>query len=347
MSQHFDEKTKTWYCSFRYYDHDGVSHQTKKRGFKLKREAKEYEDSILAMYENRMTMKLSDFADIFLADRKPRVKEVTYNNYKKVIDKLIKPYLGNIPINKIESLDIRNWLTKLADATTMRHEKYTSGSINNVATICSMIFRYGVKFYGLKNNPVEMAREKKRKVKTEMKTWSEDEFVSVLKYVDSIQYRAFFSLLFYSGLRAGEAIALNVSDIDFENNVVSVTKTHHRIKRKDVITPPKTPYSVRDVIIPDYVTDTIKKYIEMYSITDRIFNRNHTTYRNILNRAADKAGVQRIRVHDLRHSHVSMLIHLGIPVTAISKRVGHESPQITLARYSHLYNQDDKDVVEN
>ena len=129
-----------------------------------------------------------------------------------------------------------------------------------------------------------------------------------------------------------ELLALTPQDIDFDNKVIRVTKSYQRLEGKDVITDPKTPKSKRNVSMPDFLCEELKDYIgRLYGIlpTDRIF---HLT-KSFL---AEKAGVKRIRIHDLRHSHVSLLISMGFSAVSIGNRVGHESVDITY-RYAHMF----------
>ena len=148
-----------------------------------------------------------------------------------------------------------------------------------------------------------------------------------------------FELLFYAGLRCGELLALTPADIDLDNGTVSITKTYHRIKGEDIITGPKTAKSRRTIVMPDFLTEELREYMGMLykpKRTDRLFQ----TYKGTLARALEKyaalAGVKRIRIHDLRHSHVSLLLSMGYGAVEIADRVGHESVEITY-RYAHLF----------
>ena len=112
-----------------------------------------------------------------------------------------------------------------------------------------------------------------------------------------------------------ELLALTSQDIDFDNKVIRITKSYQRLEGKDVITDPKTPKSKRNVSMPDFLCEELKDYIgRLYGIlpTDRIFHLTKSFLHHEMTRGAKKAGVKRIRIHDLRHSHVSLLslIHI-------------------------------------
>lgn len=140
-------------------------------------------------------------------------------------------------------------------------------------------------------------------------------------------------------LTKAEMLCLTLADIDLENKVIHITKSYQRIKGKDVVTEPKTPKSKRDVVIPDFLCEELEDYMDrLYGITtrDRMFPITKHYMHHEMDRGSKKAGVKRIRIHDLRHSHVSHLIDLGFSAVAIADRVGHESIDITY-RYSHLF----------
>ena len=121
--------------------------------------------------------------------------------------------------------------------------------------------------------------------------------------------------------------------------LLSITKSYQRLNGKDVITDPKTPKSVRVVQMPDFLTEEIRDYLKsLYKVkpTDRIFEVTKYYLHHEMDRGAKEAEVKRIRIHDLRHSHVSLLIEMGFSAVAIADRVGHESIDITY-KYAHLF----------
>ncbi len=134
-------------------------------------------------------------------------------------------------------------------------------------------------------------------------------------------------------------LCLTPQDIDFDNKVIRITKSYQRLEGEDVITDPKTPKSKRNVSMPDFLCEELKDYIgRLYGIlpTDRIFHLTKSFLHHEMTRGAEKAGVKRIRIHDLRHSHVSLLISMGFSAVSIGNRVGHESVDITY-RYAHMF----------
>ncbi len=151
-------------------------------------------------------------------------------------------------------------------------------------------------------------------------------------------------------LTKAELLALTPQDIDFDNKVIRITKSYQRLEGKDVITDPKTPKSKRNVSMPDFLCEELKEYLgRLYGLlpTDRIFHLTKSFLHHEMTRGAGKAGVKRIRIHDLRHSHASLLISkLEVQPKLVSERLGHEKIQTTLDTYSHLYPDQSRNLAD-
>ena len=136
--------------------------------------------------------------------------------------------------------------------------------------------------------------------------------------------------------------------IDFSNKVINVTKTYSKINKKTIVTAPKTPKSIRKVTMPDFLADELKDYISaIYGAepNDRLFPISKNKVEREMKRGTEAKGLKQIRVHDLRHSHVSMLINLGYTAVAIAERMGHESIDI-MYRYAHLFPTVQSDMAD-
>ena len=211
------------------------------------------------------------------------------------------------------------------------------------------LFNYAVDYFNLSENPCHKAgRMGKREVVVNF--WTKDEFDRILAAMgDDLTTHVSFSLLYYSGIRFGEFLALTPKDFAFEKNTLDITKNLQRMKKQDVGTLPKTPKSIRNIIIPDFVMNEVKEYMSrLYDLkdTDRVFPITKSYINNAMARACKKSGVKKIRIHDIRHSHASYLINLGCATRLISERLGHEKVQTTLSTYSHLYPNKHQEVVD-
>ena len=150
---------------------------------------------------------------------------------------------------------------------------------------------------------------------------------------------AIVQMLYWCGMRSGELLALTPADIDFEKQTVTISKTFHRSKGRDIITSPKTKKSNRTIKMPTFLCEEMQEYIKMlYDIKpdERLFTVTKSYLNHEMERGAKQAGVKKIRVHDIRHSAVSLLINMGFSVLAIGERMGHEAEKITY-RYAHLF----------
>jgi integrase len=173
-----------------------------------------------------------------------------------------------------------------------------------------------------------------------MKFWTKEEYTQFSETImdKPLSFYA-FEMLYWCGIRVGELLALTPADFDFERNTVSINKSYQRIKKQDVITDPKTKKSFREVKMPVFLVEEIKEYLtQIYGIgeNDRMFTVTKSYLYHEMKRGSKEAGVKKIRIHDLRHSHVSLLIELGYSAVAIADRVGHETIEITY-RYAHLF----------
>ena len=330
----------SWYCSFYYQDYDGERKQKKKEGFKTQRSAKEYEQDFLQKYNNSSSMRFELLAEYYLADMKLKDKPTTYHNKEYIISKKLAPFFGKMPINLITPADIKQWqratLSKVSVSTSrVYHTQLVS------------IFNYAMQIYGLKENVAKKAGyiNGKNKGQKELKMWTIEQFklfdVVMSKDLPELVagYRAIFNLLFYSGMRIGEALALTPEDIDYNGRTISINKTFSIVEKKPVITSPKTKKSKRVLSMPVQFMDMLNNFIKANNAGAgrRIFNFTTNNLRRVLKKYAEKAGVPEIRLHDLRHSHASMLIEKGFSPVAVRDRLGHERIEITLQTYSHLY----------
>lgn len=174
----------------------------------------------------------------------------------------------------------------------------------------------------------------------EMDFWTKEEYLKFSEaMMDKPRSYYAFEMLYWCGIRSGELLALTPADFDFENQTVTISKTYHRSKGRDIITSPKTAKSNRVIKMPKFLCEEMQEYIHMlYDIKpdERLFTVTKSYLNHEMERGAKQAGVKKIRVHDIRHSHVSLLINMGFSVLAIGQRVGHEAEKITY-RYAHLF----------
>ena len=335
MKAEKDKKTGKWLIQYRYTDWQGKRRKSTKRGFATKREAEEWLRNFLITQKADFDMKFEDFWKIYCADMETRLREHTMRTKKYIVELKILPYFGNKRVNDITAADIRQWQNELIK---MGYSPTYLKTINNQL---SAIFNYAVRYYDLKSNPCVKAGSMGKSKAEEMDFWTGEEF---RKFIDSVMNKRLsymaFMILYWTGMRLGELLALNPKDVDLEKRTISITKSYQRLGKKDVITPPKTPKSKRVITIPEFLAADIKDYMDsLYDLqeNDRLFPITKYYLEHEMQRGIKESGVKRIRVHDLRHSHASMLIELGFSPLEIANRLGHEKVETTLNTYAHLY----------
>jgi integrase len=150
-------------------------------------------------------------------------------------------------------------------------------------------------------------------------------------------------------MRVGEVLALTLDDFDLKNMTVKINKTYVRLRREDHILEPKTHKSNRTITLNKFLIDELREYLTKlydYEPHQRLFVITHDGIRHEFVRGINKSGVKRIRIHDLRHSHASLLIEMGFTPLLIAERLGHENINTTLETYSHLYPNKHSEVAE-
>ena len=163
--------------------------------------------------------------------------------------------------------------------------------------------------------------------------------ISHLNIKEAPNWDWFILLVAKTGMRFSEALAVTPADFDFEKRTVTINKSYQRLNGQDLITTPKTEKSNRVITMPQFLAEEIQDYLKMlYGIgaDDRMFTVTKSYLHREMDRGSKEAGVPRIRIHDIRHSAVSLLIDMGFSATAIADRVGHESIDITY-NYAHLF----------
>lgn len=339
MAVYKDEERGTWYVSFHYCDWTGQNRRKLKRGFRTKRDAVQWEQNFRLKEAASLDMTFEAFVEEYTKDRKAKLKRSTWETKDYIIRTRLMPYFAEKKMNSIRPTDIIHWQNEMIAYRDEKGKPFKPTYLKTLQAELSAIFNHAIRFYELKSNPVIKAGPLGKAKADEMLFWTKDEFLKFLHAVSNkpLSYVA-FQILYWCGIREGELLALTVGDFDFDKKTMHITKSYQRIKGEDVITDPKTPKSVRDVIVPDFLCEEIRNYAEEkgFAVGDRMFPVTKSYMHREMTRGSKKSGVKRIRVHDLRHSHVSLLIHMGFSAVAIGKRVGHESQDITF-RYAHMF----------
>ena len=349
MAVYKEEKTNTWRVIYRYTDWTGERKQSQKRGFKTKREAQAWEREQLNKATSDLDMTFASFVEQYTADMKTRIKENTWATKEHIIRTKLLPYFGKLKMCNITAQQIITWQNEMMNHTDENGEKYSPVYLRSVNSQLSAIFNHAARYYNMRDNPCKKAGCMGKKKNREMLFWTKEEY---MKFAEAIMDKPLsfyaFEMLYWCGIREGELLALTSADFDFEKGTVSITKSYQRLNGQDVITSPKTEKSNRVIKMPQFLVEEMQDYLnQLYGIEsdDRMFNVTKSYLYREMNRGAEAAGVKRIRIHDIRHSAVSLLIDMGFSATAIADRVGHESIDITY-NYAHLFPSKQTEMAE-
>lgn len=344
MPAYKDKQRGTWYANFYYKDWTGERKHKCKRGFKTQREAKEWERLFLDQQSKTSDILFSSLVENYMMDMSNRLKPTTLENKRYLIEGKLLPYFGNIKTCDIDTITIRKWQNEILNSTDEKGALYSPTYVKTINNQLSAILNYAVKHYSLPNNPCKAAGTIGKQNAEKMSIWTKEQYEHFIGFVNKRALHLAFDILFYTGMRSGELLALTPEDILPEKRI-NICKNYAKLKGIEMFLEPKTPKSKRCIAIPSFLYDDIQDYLKsLYECkpTDRIFYFTKSALEKEIIRKAAAAGLPRIRVHDLRHSHASLLIEMKFDILEISERLGHESVNTTWNIYSHIY--PDKDT---
>lgn len=350
MSVHKNNRNNTWYVKYK---------NTTKRGFKTKHEALQHEAKLkLNLIDNVYSTK-TFFHDVSYDYLNYFKLHTTYGTYRKcytTIKNIIIPNIQNKKISSINEMDCRKFYEYVSSLN------YSTTHKNYILNKYKAIFKHAIKFYGLSHNPTNVITplkssfdEKIKKRNKENNIWTIDEFNLFINNVDKNIYKQLFVILYFTGMRLGEALALKWNDYD--TNYLHINKSITRKTKNGIyeIKDTKNISSIRDIdvgiTLKEYLNDFKKDEMTKSGFNDNwfIFGRLNplpqTSIDRVKDKAIKKANVRRITLHQFRHSHASNLIANGISIVAVSKRLGHSDINMTLKVYTHLMKFSDTELI--
>ncbi len=347
-----------WYFRCTYEDINGNKKRYKSKMYLSQDDAKDAESKFLIKTRQHNTnedLLFKTVIDEYLYYKKRSVKSSTYYGIETYINKHIKPIFGNKKISEIKKTTINLWLEYIEE------QNYDYKYANKIANILKEILNYVKNNYSLDQKiilSVQIKKDEKPIAEKKLDNfWDYKEWQQFIKNVDDEYYYTVFNFLYFTGCRIGEIMALNWHDINFNNKTINITKTlNAKVGNKSyIITSPKTKNSIRKIDIPNNLFVLLKKHYEnekkIYGFNKKMFvfgNTAHlasTTLRSHLDSYIKKANVKRITPHGFRHSHVSLLIHLGCNFRDVAERIG-DTIQMVQNTYYHMYPEEKSKVIE-
>ena len=300
----------------------------------------------------------------YAAVKKYEVRQSTYDKTVRTFEYYIFPTLADVCIDKLSAKILQDWKISLEERDLALKTK------KNVYSELRTMFNYAVRMEYLPKSPLVKVGNFKDPLATkqEINFYTPDEFRAYIRAAKEMalqkqkeendlfewNYYVFFNIAFYTGLRKGEIHALRWCDIDGAYLSVKHSITQ-KLHNEDVETPPKNKSSIRTIQIPlplIKILDEHKKrqmLLGNWSSDHRVLGEERclrdTTIQKRNNLYASLAGVKRIRIHDFRHSHASLLANMGINIQEVARRLGHAKIEMTWNTYSHLYPREEERAI--
>ncbi|KEK22518.1 site-specific integrase [Bacillus gaemokensis] len=361
-----DKQRGHWYFSFDLGKDPftGKRRQIKRRGFKTEKEAEEALIKLQAEMLNDEFLDLSQmtyskYLDEWFEERRIYLQKSTYEIHSIYCANVIKPRLGHFKLQKIEPIHIQKFVNNLANETA-----YSSHTIHLVFRIVSASLKKAKTMKLIKDNPATGTTLPRRQRK-EMNVWTLEQvnyFIRESKHVNRLTrcYTACVMALL-TGMRQGEIMGLRWKDIDFEKNVIYIRQT--LTQSAEIKSGAKNSSSVRSIHIPDKLVSELKTHRKMI-LEERLYHgRDYEdndlvictrmgkpmiprNLRKEFYNLTEKLGLPKIRFHDLRHTHATLLIQQNVNVKLIADRLGHSDIETTLNTYSHVLPDMQKSVSE-
>lgn len=342
-----------------------ISAPTKKE-LKQKREFKinEFKENGYTRYKSVTVKNYRELSELWLENHKLEVKPQSYKNTIIKLNKYLLPVFGDMKVEKITLPMVQNFVNKLVGS------ELTSYKV--VISINKRILKYAVNLQIINVNPADnvIVPKVKKSKKEKVKHFDDSQLKQFKDYMNSLSdtfrncyYKTLYYTLLASGLRIGEAIALEWSDIyleDLDNGYIDVNKTY--VEKEKGVNDPKSEAGKRRVPIDRNTVLMLRLYkarqyqcfmLNGYGakMTEHVFSNGFSAYpttvglQYVLTQHLEQAGLPRFTFHAFRHTHASLLLNAGIGYKELQHRLGHSTLAMTMDTYSHLSKEKEKDAV--
>ena len=355
-----DKNRKCWIGSINYKSVDGSKKRIRKYGFSTKKDAEIWErDNQMINEESIFSSNptIDEALSNVLKIKKNTNKLQTYINYRATYINHIKPYFSKKRMQDISKLLIQSWMQ---EQLIKGHSK---NLVNTNMIVFQTLYKAAMSLYNVTTNPFENIKkyqiEKVSTTNSKIDFYTLEEFKKLDEVIDNLMYRTLFHILYFCGLRRGECLALTWNDISFKNQTIDINKTvNQNVKGTSfVINSPKNRSSIRTISVDKETMKLIYNLYQQYNSMYKIFDSSmylfkmeqplsSTIIRKTLEKYTTLAGIKKIRLHDFRHSHASLLINNGATPLLVAKRLGHSDIKMTLNTYSHLFENEEKKLIE-
>lgn len=341
-----------------------------RKGLKSKKEAieLEYHLRVVELKEkNRDTFVTSDmlFSLLEKEDNQNHRKISYLTTQKNNYDRHIKTYFQQVDMKKITYEHIYRFRESLKEKSTKQNsdEKLSNNTINKIMILLKKMFDSGIRNELITKNPCQNLRKLPIK-KPELNFWGIEEFLKFKSLIteDEYQYNLFFTLAYFTGMRMGEILALTWNDINFYTSTIHVTKSVYYVNKTNHVNSTKTRAGTRYITLNQKLLNTLKEWkikqgeiLSQFTTSTQNLQVIQSTPVTVTKNMIDKKfkqilqrdpSLKRIRIHDFRHSHASLLINQGEDYLVVKERLGHASITTTIDTYSHLYPSKQKSIAD-
>lgn len=295
---------------------------------------------------------MSEFAEIWLKEYCMGFSPIVIKNYRCNLKNWIIPCLGHYKLQEITPLVLDGFINHLKSSKNMLDgQALSNGSIQKIWQITHTIITTAFMKNLIVQNPCDKVRLRLNRIieKQEVHFWDVDTYRKVLSLLhnETLDNARVIEFAVKTGLRRSEIWGLTWNDINFETNELSVNKTLQKVNKIMSILPCKNNSSVRTIALPSSLVPMLKKYREAHPENVYVFqNLDYDAVTKWFREWQPKNNVQKIRFHDLRHTHATLLLFQGISIKAISERLGHSNIGITMNTYTHVIKELDVKAAE-
>ena len=320
------------------------------------------------LYVEGKSLKFEDFVEIWKRDYGSKeLAPSTYNRYLGMLNSRIIPYFSHFHVDKIKPTDIMQFYDLLSRDTQIVRRKNNNGKktgkplssktiVEHHRLLHAMLQR-AVYWQMIVANPAERVQPPKTK-KPKRKYYDDEQSKTLVSNLmelteDQFKYKVAIILTIFTGVRLGELMGLEWSDINFKDGIVNINRSSQYLAEKGVFTKtPKTESSIRDVAIPEFVVTLLEEYKywydnqkalfgELWYDSNRLFVQTDgkpmhpSTMSKWFEKFVEQIGLPVINFHGLRHTNATLLISQNIDVSVVAARLGHAQITTTYNFYVH------------
>ena len=289
-------------------------------------------------------MKTGDWMREWLKLYLPNIEATTRDSYRDKIENYIEPILGNIPLKALKTSNVQSWVNELAQ------RKLAPKTIRNAYNNLNAAMKKAVLLQMIPHNPCNGAELPKMK-RYQAQVYTSAELNALLTAAKDTDFHLAIAIMSATGIRRGELLALKWENVDIANRVIHIKENMVQAGTEILEKSPKSDSGLRDISIGGKLATLLSEakmqyFVDMAEPGFRdlgyvIHKHNGTPYRpdsmtQKWNRFLKMHNLRYIRLHDLRHTHATLLLQSGVNVKTVQDRLGHSDVTITLNTYAHV-----------